>query len=130
MEQAAGKGHRQIHDRDKFALVAIANVHSSVERELQLSDGPWVLPSAPVGLEKNWLECLGILRVRELRSANAVLIRKKACERPEVLDDEHEHLDKHLSELFYMLQLTGGLEYDGALPTDRPGSRRFLASVR
>ncbi len=99
----------------KFALLAINSAFSDVgDSALQLSDGTWVLPAVPVPDLSTWSRWIGSIRWERLKHANLVLVVQEKCASPEILDAVHKRLACDLTRLFYVLHLSGGLEYDGA----------------
>ncbi len=105
-----------LNEGNKFAILAVESVFSNIPEncEEQLSDGTWILGSFPVDVEAFWREWFGSIRWDEIRKSNVVLVRASASANPKILDAEHETLGKHLSEAFYLLQLSAVLEYEGA----------------
>src|SRR5215831_15550227 len=105
----------KLNQGDKFAILAVEDVYSKLSKkcEEQLSDGTWVLDRIPVTIEANWKGWLGSIRWEKINKSNAVLIRTTASSNPQILDHEHARLSDHLTQLFYLLQLSGGLEYNG-----------------
>lgn len=103
-------------NNDKFALVAILNAYSSlpVNAEHELADGTWVLDRVPLGFEDPWREWVGSIRFDALKRANVVLLRKLPSTNPEIVDSQHEELARPIEWMFYLLQLAGVLEYEGA----------------
>ncbi|MDA2924368.1 hypothetical protein MYX65_06880 [Acidobacteria bacterium AH-259-L09] len=103
-------------DGHKFALLAVKNVYCdrAEEQSTQISDGTLVLSAMPLDVQSHWTKWIGSLRTENLNQSNLVLVRSKPSENPEILDHEHEELGKHLSQTFYLLQLSGVLEYDAA----------------
>src|SRR5205809_3221537 len=106
----------ELKENDKVAILGIESVYTKLPEncEGQLSDGTWVLDRIPVNIEAHWKEWLGSIRWEEIQKSNVVLIRVSASANPQVVDDENETLAKHLTQTFYMLQLSGVLEYGGA----------------
>ena len=106
----------ELHEGDKFGLLAIENAYSALpaDCENQLSDGTWVLTRVPVEVQAHWQGWIGSLRFEKLQTANIVLLRRESSSNPQVLDQRHERLGNHLAEIFYMLQLSGVPEYAGA----------------
>lgn len=106
----------ELKEGEKFALLAIENVRSELPADniVQLFDGTWVLAGVPVDIERSWQESIGRLRVESLRRANFVLLRSKLSTDPRILNREHYDLSYHCERIFSMLQLSGGLEYEGA----------------
>src|SRR5206468_9834904 len=65
-------------------------------------------------IETLWKEWLGSIRLDKIHESNVVLVRATPSANPRVLDDENEKLNKYATQIFYLLQLSGVLEYDGA----------------
>jgi hypothetical protein len=103
-------------NNDKFAFVAIVNAYSLLPKDLliQLADGTYVLDRIPLRVEDSWQKWIGTIRFDSLKKANVVLIRRFPSANPEALDSEHESLGRPIARLFYLLQLSGVLEYENA----------------
>lgn len=106
----------QLANGDKFAVLAVENVHSELPKnwEGQLSDGTWVLTKVPVQRESYWREWIGSIRAERLKRAHLVLVRSTSSANPEILDEQHDALGEHLTQIFYMLALSGVLQYEAA----------------
>jgi hypothetical protein len=116
MAAAAPPAHGfQLANGDKFAVIAADSVHSLVTGQLQLSDGTWTLSALPVQLSTQWQKWIGSIDVGRLRHSNLVLVRTMASANPGILDAEQVRLHEHLNDVFVLLQLSGGLEYAGAI---------------
>src|SRR5690349_8155656 len=103
----------KVSENDKFGLVAVHNVYTELkEAETQLSDRTWILTKVPFEIENTWQKWLGSLRTEKLSQSNLVLIRAIPSLTPKILDNEQMELGKHVTQLFYMLQLGGILEYE------------------
>lgn len=102
--------------KSKFAMLTVNNVYTDLrDAAFQLSDGTWVMPAVPVLDLGVWKEWIGSIRMERLGRANLVLFLEEPSDNPEILDAEHQRLDKDLSLLFYMLHLRSGIEVaDGA----------------
>ena len=109
-------GRLELGEGNKFSLLLIENVYSALpsDGEDQLSDGTWVLTRVPLAIEAHWKEWIGSVRFEKLKEANIVLLRSEAGKDPQILDEQHERLGKHLAQIFYLLQLSGVLEHEGA----------------
>jgi hypothetical protein len=107
-----------LNEGEKFALLAIRSVRSGIQSagSALLSDGTRVFTELqPVfDAQPIWKDWLGSLRLKRLGGANLVLVHSAPSSRPEILDDGHLLLDKHLTKLFYILRLALVIEYYGA----------------
>src|SRR5438876_935280 len=105
-----------IDEGSKFAILTIEDVYADLPPtcEGRLSDGTWVLGCIPVDVEALWKEWLGSIRWDKIQKSNVVLVRTMSSANPRILDDENEALTKYVTQLFYLLQLSGVLEYEGA----------------
>ncbi len=105
----------QFQPRSKFALLAVEHVYSELpEPEVQLTDGTWALSGVPLPDLGIWTEWIGSIGVRRLKTANLILLRQEAAENPQIVDAVHQRLDDDLTRLFYLLQLSSVVEYEGA----------------
>src|SRR5437867_6010769 len=105
-----------LKEKEKLAILAIENACADLPENCdeQLSGGRWVLGRIPVDIETLWKEWLGSIRLDKIHESNVVLVRATPSANPRVLDDENEKLNKYATQIFYLLQLSGVLEYDGA----------------
>ncbi|HEY4640481.1 MAG TPA: hypothetical protein VII75_03990 [Thermoanaerobaculia bacterium] len=101
-------------NNEKFSFIAVNHCFSYVKAEAQLSDGTWVLPKLPTGIDKVWASWIGTIRLERLTSANLILLRRVSSSKPEILDDEHKELFQEVMTLFWLLQLSGVVQYGGA----------------
>ena len=106
----------ELHDGEKFAFLAVEKVSTDLpeSREEILSDDTSVLTGLPVEVSDHWADWLGSIRLENLKRANLILARKLSSMNPGVLDHENQELAQYLTQVFYMLQLSGPVEYDGA----------------
>jgi len=104
------------HEGEKFGVLAIESVYSTIPEDaaVQLSDGTWVHTRLPVEIGSHWREWIGTLRLERLQNSNVILFRSESSTNPQILDGQHQQLGRHLSVIFYTLQLSGVLEYEGA----------------
>lgn len=109
-------GSFEFHEGEKFAVLAIQNVYSTIPEDgpLRLQDGTWVHTRLPLEIAPRWREWMGTLRLERLQNSNVILFRSESSTNPQILDGQHQQLGKHLSVMFYTLQLSGVLEYEGA----------------
>jgi hypothetical protein len=99
------------NDQSAFVLLAIVNVFADV-MDSRLSDGTSVLPRMPVDLGV-WSQWIGSITADRLRQANVIFLREEHPETRAAAQIQ-QHFDKELTQLFYMLQLSGVIEYDSA----------------
>ena len=103
-------------DRDKFAILAVTNIGTSVAAPERLADGTAVAPGIPGEvIDEFWRRSLGSIAVDALGRCNLVFVRKMASATPEILDAEHEELGLRLVEVFWLLQLSGIPYYEDAV---------------
>jgi hypothetical protein len=104
------------HEGEKFGVLAIESVYSTIPEDaaVQLSDGTWVHTHLPLEIGSHWREWIGTLRLEKLQNSNVILFRSESSTNPQILDGQHQQLGRHLSVIFHTLQLSGGLEYEGA----------------
>jgi hypothetical protein len=103
-------------DNSKFALLTIENVYAelSTKDPLRLSDGTWMFSKLPLTDFGVWKQWIGTIRAEQLSKANMVLLREQIDANPRTLDAVHMRLGDSLSRTFYLLQLSGVLEYENA----------------
>lgn len=101
-------------NNDKFSFVAVHGCYSYVEEETQLSDGTWILPKLPTGIDDTWASWIGSIQLERLTGANLILLRRVTSATPENLDNEHGDLLQEVLTLFWLLQLSGVVQYGGA----------------
>lgn len=105
-------------DEGKFALLAIENVYTDLpdgeEYAQQLPDGTWILCRIPVDIGAHWKEWIGSIELENLMRSNLAFILSETSTHPHVLNEQDTKLSNRLSQLFYLLQLSGVLEYEGA----------------
>ena len=100
---------------DKFAILAVENAGTTVSAPGVLSDGTAVATGIPAEMiDEFWQTSLGTIAVQGLHRCNLLFCRKRASAKPAVLDSEHEELGKRLTELFWLLQLSGVPYYESA----------------
>lgn len=102
----------------KFALVAVKRAYVDLPEDEdfkhQLSDGTWLLTKIPMGIDTGWREWIGLLRYESLSNSNLILVNSEGTSNPEILDGQHLELERKVSLLFHILQLSGVLEYSEA----------------
>jgi hypothetical protein len=101
-------------DNEKFSLLAVNKCFTYVKDEVELSDGTWVLTKMPTGVGETWASWIGTLRLDRLTGANFILLRRAASAKPDILDGEHDELLQEVMTLFWLLQLSGVVQYGGA----------------
>jgi hypothetical protein len=101
-------------NNEKFSLIAVNHCFSYVKAEAQLFEGTWVLPKLPTGVDDVWASWIGTIRLERLTGANLILLRRISSNNPEILDDEHNELFQEVMTLFWLLQLSGVVQYGGA----------------
>jgi hypothetical protein len=106
--------HFVFGDNEKFSLVAVNQCFTYVRTEAQLSDGTWVLPALPTGISELWASWIGTIRLERLTGANLIILRRIPSATPEVLDGEHNELFQQVMTLFWLVQLSGVVQYGGA----------------
>src|SRR5713101_2725841 len=106
--------HFVFGDNDKFSLIAVNHCFTYVKTEAQLSDGTWVIPKLPSGISELWAAWIGTIRLKRLTGANLVILRRTPSATPELLDAEHNELFQEVMTLFWLLQLSGVVQYAGA----------------
>ena len=108
----------QFAAQEKFAFVAIENVYTDFpndkEYKHRLSDGTLICARVPVTIDAHWKQWIGTIRLERLERSNLIMIVSEGSVNPQLLDEHHQKLKKRLSQTFYLLQLSGVLEYDGA----------------
>jgi hypothetical protein len=92
---------KQLIPGQSFSMLAIANAHTDILEDVQLSDGTWVLSHVPLTLEEHWAKWIGSLRAEKLHDANLVFLTQ-------------HRLPNYLRQIFFMSQLDGVPEYDEA----------------
>lgn len=106
------------HESNKFALLAVKDAYVEIpennEFMHQLADGTWLLTKIPIGIDTGWKEWIGSLRYKSLTTSNLILMASEITSNPEVLDSQHLNLENKVSYIFYILQLSGVLEYSEA----------------
>lgn len=103
-----------LKDGDKFALIAVENCATKLVSGLTLPEGTVVLTELPSVLDDQLKTWLGDLVTQRLCRCNLALLRSKASSEPKVLDHEHQELGNHVTSIFWLLQLSGVLQFDGA----------------
>ena len=102
----------------KVALVAVKRAYVDLPEDEdfkhQLSDGTWLLTKIPMGIDTGWREWIGSLRYESLSNSNLILVKSEGTSNPEILDGQHLELERKVSLLFHILQLSGVLEYSEA----------------
>jgi hypothetical protein len=107
-----------LEKRVKFALFAVRNAYVEFPEDEdfkhQLSDGTWLLTKIPMGIDTGWREWIGSLRYESLSNSNLILVNSEGTSNPEILDGQHLEIERKVSLLFHILQLSGVLEYSEA----------------
>jgi hypothetical protein len=100
---------------NKFAMVAVTTEPRPPEVLLPLwfDGGLWAVSRPPLALDATWKRWLG-LRAEELDKSNLFLIATSPSGTPEILDDEHERLERVARFAFLALAIQG-------LYIERPG---------
>ena len=101
-------------DSEKFSLLAVNKCFTYIKADVELSDGTWALPKIPTGIDEQWASWIGTLRAERLIGANLILLRRTASATPGLLDGEHNELFKEVMTIFWLLQLSGIVQYGGA----------------
>lgn len=107
----------QFAAQGKFALVAVENVYTDFPDDRdkhQLSDGTWICARVPVTIDTHWKEWIGTIRLERLENCNLIMFISEGSANPQSPDEHHKKLGKRLSQTFFLLQLSGVLEYRGA----------------
>jgi hypothetical protein len=103
-----------LRKNDKFSFVAVENCAHAPSAPIQLTDRTLILTSVPGELNENWVKWIGETRTEALADSNFVLLRNNQSANPSVLDLEHEQLMREVTDTFWLLQLSGVLEYESA----------------
>jgi hypothetical protein len=112
-----------IAEGEKYALIGLSvDVEHSVQQGL-IAPGLWVLTGPQFQMQSHWKEWLGTIRAEEVESADLFLISKIKSERPDVLDDENQSLQRFVS-LFYVGLLLASPFSTAHKPVILSGSRR------
>ncbi len=117
-------------DNEKFSLLAVNHCFTYVKEEVELSDGTWALPKMPTVVGDTWASWIGTIRLERLTGANFILLRRVASTNPEVLDGEHNELFQEVMTLFWLLQLSGVVQYGGPAQALQGSFERGEANVR
>lgn len=105
-----------LKEGDRFAIVAVLNAQSDIASARTLSDGTVVLSELPGDLiDDFWKDSLGSIAVNVLHQCNLGLMRKTRSHRAEVLHSEQEELFRAIADVFWLLQLSGIVSYEGAV---------------
>jgi hypothetical protein len=103
-----------IREGEKFAILAVENCATPLREAVELSDGTQVLSNVPAELSANWKKWLGEIRTEQLGDANLVFLRRRVSPTPQNFDHENKQLAYELTDIFWLLQLSGVLEYQKA----------------
>jgi hypothetical protein len=101
-------------ENEKFSVLAVNSAFNYVKSEAELSDGTWVLPNLPADISELWTSWIGTLRLEKLKRANLILVRRVPSASPQNLDEEHQELFRHTMTIFWLVQLSGVVQYGGA----------------
>lgn len=96
----------ELGNNEKFSLIALDHCYHGIAEDTELLDGTWVLPKMPVPMDEWWIRQIGEIRADRLTKANLVLIRRAESTNPRDFDEEHTILQKHVADIFNMLQLS------------------------
>ena len=106
------------HESKKFALLAVKDAYVEISENNEfmhrLAGNTWLLTKIPMDIDTGWKDWIGSLRYKSLTASNLIMIDSETTSNPEVLDGQHLNLENKVSYLFYMLQLSGVLEYSEA----------------
>ncbi|MDR3489809.1 MAG: hypothetical protein P4M05_33585 [Bradyrhizobium sp.] len=94
-----------IRDGDKYALMALSvkvegplPLHEFAPSLSVLGDTAFTVPS-------HWREWLGTIRVEEIEACNLFLLSTQASRKPDILDEEHQLLDRRVWHFYVGLLL-------------------------
>lgn len=96
----------ELGNNEKFSLIALDHCYHEIRDETELPDGTWVLPKMPMPMDEWWTRRIGEIRGERLTRANLVLIRRAESANPRILDEEHDTLRSHLTDIFTTLQFS------------------------
>jgi len=110
--QGEGRG------KGKFSLVTVQNVYTDLpenqDYEHQIADGIWIFKSVPVNIDTYWKKWIGTIRLETLEKSNLVILCSESSPAPQVLDKPQQRLNEKVSRIFYLLRLSGVIEYERA----------------
>jgi hypothetical protein len=106
--------NHKFEDRGKFALLTFSAHIDLPAMPFRLSDGAWVMPGIPVTDLGIWKEWIGTIRMEQLQRANLVLFVQEASDNPDIVNDAHQRLANRLHQLFCLMHLRSGIEYESA----------------
>lgn len=101
-------------DNEKFSLIAIYDCWSTVEDEVELADGTWVLPKMPTDVGETWARWVGELRMERLTDANLIPVRRIVLAVEDLRGVAHMELYQQVFDIWNMLQLSGIVYYADA----------------
>jgi len=109
----------KFQEQAKYALVAVNMAYTDLPQDkdwkYKLSDGTWIICQMPVSIEAFWKEWIGTIGLEALEESNLIMLcSESSTTDPMVLGEHGERLKKRISDIFYLLQLSGILGYEEA----------------
>lgn len=108
----------KFQEQAKYALVAVNNVYTDLPHDedynYTLTDGTWIFCRLPISIADYWKEELGTIHLETLKESNFIMLYSEISNNPMVQDGHHVRLRERISLIFYLLQLSGILEYNEA----------------
>src|SRR5712692_850194 len=103
-----------LNDGEKYALIAVDG-SSEINQVIDLGEGFFALPGGGFRLPEHWREWVGSVEAEQIEGRTGLLLlAKRASDRPRVINDENEHLQKRSQWLYWGLLASGRFWIDGA----------------
>lgn len=100
--------------KQKFSFIAFNEITSNLENEIIIDDEISINNNPPFTVDKHWQRWLGSIRCDEIHQANLVFICKTSTDTPQILDHEHQRVQRKIYDFLYSFILYGIPGYSAA----------------